>query len=213
MKHFNVQKISKIILPAVLGFFLLFNAFFITVFNNGLYSKQFRNHNVYEALPDHDVDKINGDLLKFLGGEEVSIGEYFDNEENIHLRDVAQIFKILRLVYVSLLAILILFLYIISRDKEGLYLSIKISFFASLGVVLLLLCLLPFFEEIFIGLHLILFNNEYWMLDPAKSVLIKMFPIEIFYYITIRIFLTWFVFLSVLFSLASIMKARIRSNY
>jgi len=37
------------------------------------------------------------------------------------------------------------------------------------------------FEKLFILFHLVSFPNEYWMLDPAKDYLIRLFPEGFFY--------------------------------
>jgi integral membrane protein (TIGR01906 family) len=37
------------------------------------------------------------------------------------------------------------------------------------------------FEQFFILFHLVSFSNQYWMLDPARDYLIRLFPEGFFY--------------------------------
>jgi integral membrane protein (TIGR01906 family) len=50
-------------------------------------------------------------------------------------------------------------------------------------VLMVVLALWAFFgfEQFFILFHLVSFSNEYWMLDPTKDYLIRLFPEGFFY--------------------------------
>jgi integral membrane protein (TIGR01906 family) len=54
--------------------------------------------------------------------------------------------------------------------------------FITMGLmVILALWALFGFERFFLLFHLVSFSNEYWMLDPAKDYLIRLFPEGFFY--------------------------------
>lgn len=107
-------------------------------------------------------------------------------EGKIHFEEVKIIFNFLdNLAYVLAFTILILF---IPNYKSKNYKFLKL---ASIYLLILpILCLIPFlvnFDKSFTLFHKMLFNNDYWLLDPKKDPIINMMPQSFFFHCAIFI--------------------------
>ncbi len=117
------------------------------------------------------------------GGEEFSL---FNERELIHLRDVKDLIQMdyrVQMVALSLMVICVFVL--IFGFRAGWLIFVRGLFWGgifTLGlVVVLALWALFGFEQLFILFHLVSFPNEYWILDPARDYLIRLFPEGFFY--------------------------------
>lgn len=218
MRSINKEFIISILTTIVLTLFLLFNAFFITIFNNRIYDKQFDKLGVLEQFPQNNVSEINKDLLRYLLGDELGGKDFFNETEILHLKDVKDIFRNLKISYAIILVLLLFLIYFASSDRKRLYYCIKNSWLGTCFIALGLFAASFFFEKMFIKMHELIFVNDYWQLDPATSNLINMYPLEIFIYLFFRIIITWLFFTSVLYAMVLIMRKmynieRTNNNY
>jgi integral membrane protein (TIGR01906 family) len=112
--------------------------------------------------------------------------DLFNEREMVHLEDVRSLIQLdywVRRGALFLLIVCVLALFFGFRVKwrilvKGLYWGGLIT--VGLMVVLALWAFFDF-EQFFILFHLASFRNEYWMLDPARDYLIRLFPEGFFY--------------------------------
>jgi integral membrane protein (TIGR01906 family) len=218
MRLINKELLADILIVIVLTLFLLFNAFFITIFNSKIYDKQFEKLGVAEQFPQNNVSEINKDLLRYLFGKELGSKDFFNEIEILHLKDVRNIFRSLKIVYIVFSVLLLPLIYFASSDRKRLYYCIKNSWLGTCFIALGLFAISSFFEKMFIKMHELIFFNDYWQLDPATSNLINMYPLEIFIYLFFRIIVTWLIMTSTLYVMVLIMRkmyniGRIKNNY
>jgi integral membrane protein (TIGR01906 family) len=116
-------------------------------------------------------------------GTKVSL---FNERELIHLEDVRNLIQ--RDYWVqggSLLLMAVCALALLFGFKSGWRVLVRGLFWGSvitLGLMIILGLWAFFgFERFFILFHLISFSNQYWMLDPARDYLIRLFPEGFFY--------------------------------
>ena len=117
------------------------------------------------------------------GDEEFSL---FNARELIHLQDVRSLIQLDYWVQRgALLLILICVFVLLFGFRAKWWILVKGLFWGGLItlVLMVLLALWAFFgfEQFFVLFHLISFPNAYWMLDPAKDYLIRLFPEGFFY--------------------------------
>ena len=163
----------------------------------------------------YDIDDVTGiemDQLRMAGGQ---IRDYFDDDselitvkvkrygeavpniyserEVLHMKDVK---NLLGLVYsLQIIALIVGSLGIATglamREKASLARSIRWvcrGGGVTLGITILVgLLALGGFDKLFLYFHLISFDNDLWLLDPSKDLLIMMFPQEFFFDATILI--------------------------
>ncbi|HCX64141.1 MAG TPA: TIGR01906 family membrane protein [Eubacteriaceae bacterium] len=144
-------------------------------------------------VTDKMQDYLLGDRKQFQV-EAVVDGEstlLFNEREIIHMDDVKKLFDgglLIRNIG-AVIALGVMAYGLRRRDQmvlQALIYSVGF-FFALMGIFALLMTL--DFQSLFHRFHEIFFTNDYWILDPDKSVLINMVPLAFFMQMTIRIVL------------------------
>jgi integral membrane protein (TIGR01906 family) len=122
-------------------------------------------------------------IMVVKGDEEFNL---FNERELIHLEDVRTLIQLdYRVQRGAFLLMVICALALFFGLKAGWRILVKGLFWGScitmgLMAILALWALLDF-ERLFMLFHLVSFANEYWMLDPTKDYLIRLFPEGFFY--------------------------------
>lgn len=110
----------------------------------------------------------------------------FTERELIHLQDVRNLIRLNTIIQLSVLvavAVCISVLVLLSKERWPILAK---GAFAGSALTLVLVVLIALwcwidFEHFFYLFHVVSFPNEYWMLDPNKDYLIKLFPEGFFY--------------------------------
>ena len=131
----------------------------------------------FDLRTDTAQIEVNKDGTKF---------KLYNERELIHLEDIKNLVQrdywVQRgsLILMVLCALLLLFIF-----RSGWRLPVRGLFWGgavTVGLMIILgLWALFGFEQFFIIFHLISFSNQYWMLDPARDYLIRLFPEGFFY--------------------------------
>jgi integral membrane protein (TIGR01906 family) len=140
--------------------------------------------NVAQHLIDYfnlRADTVQIAVVK--GDEEFNL---FNERELIHLRDVRNLIQLDYWVQRgAFLLMVICALALLFGLRVGWWILVRGLFrgsFITMGLmVALALWALFGFERFFLLFHLVSFSNEYWMLDPARDYLIRLFPEGFFY--------------------------------
>lgn len=141
-----------------------------------------------QKVARHLVDYFNlrtdtAQVIVGKGNEEFSL---FNERELIHLRDVRDLVQrvyLVQIISLSLIAVIVFILAFMFRTKWRVFVN-AISWGGVLTLciaVSLALWALLDFQRLFILFHLVSFPNEYWILDPARDYLIRLFPEGFFY--------------------------------
>jgi integral membrane protein (TIGR01906 family) len=155
----------------------------------------------YEISQDTDIDRMQlrnvaqhlidyfnlradtAQITVVKGGEEFNL---FNERELIHLEDVRGLIQLDYWVQRGVFLLMVICaLALFFGLRAGWRILVKGLLWGScitMGVmVFLALWVLFGFERFFILFHLVSFANEYWMLDPARDYLIRLFPEGFFY--------------------------------
>ncbi|MBL7062272.1 MAG: TIGR01906 family membrane protein [Dehalococcoidia bacterium] len=140
------------------------------------------------SVAQHLIDYFNlrADTVQITvvkGDEEFNL---FNEREVIHLGDVRSLIQLDYWVQRgAFLLIVICALALFFGLRVGWWMLVRGLFwgsFITMGLmVALALWALFGFERLFILFHLVSFTNEYWILDPARDYLIRLFPGGFFY--------------------------------
>jgi integral membrane protein (TIGR01906 family) len=140
--------------------------------------------NVAQHLIDYfNLREDTAQVTVVRGGEEFNL---FNEQELIHLEDVRGLIQLDYWVQRgAFLLMVICALALFFGFRADWRMLVKGLFWGScitMGLmVFLALWALFGFERFFILFHLVSFSNEYWMLDPARDYLIRLFPGGFFY--------------------------------
>ena len=138
---------------------------------SGLSKEEIKNN--YDYMIDYNLDKEN---RKF---ELPSI----KSSENgkIHFEEVRNIFQILNKIFniLLILSIVILIINILNKNIEFLKTTSKTLILMPL---ILMAPIILNFEGSFVLFHKLMFNNDYWIFDPALDPVINILPEEFFFH-------------------------------
>ena len=141
-----------------------------------------------KSVAQHLIDYFNlkVNTAQIVVGKRGGEFNLFNERELVHLKDVRSLIQLDYWVQRgALLLLIICVLVLFFGFKAGWRIVVKGLFRGSLVTVglmtVLALWALFGFERFFLLFHLVSFSNEYWMLDPAKDYLIRLFPEGFFY--------------------------------
>lgn len=179
------MKIRNIVLIILIPIIILLANFSFLAFNERYYEKQYIKNGVYSQISKEQVDEATKQLISYLRDGKELQGDYFNEKEKQHLKDVRNLIKILLIIF-GILIITGATIIVISlkENKRVLGKSLIIGGVLTILVIALLFLLLTNFEYAFIKFHEIIFNNNLWLLNPATDKLIIMFPENFFYDVT-----------------------------
>jgi len=183
VKNLNRNKIISVLI--FLSILILNFCTPIIIFLNveNYYLNKFDNLNLIESfqfnLSEKTIKNEFRDMINFINHRDNDLNENFWSYEDIvHLQDVKNLTKILYLF--SLFALIT----IISAIKYYPWCVIdqlkRVSLFNILIILIIGFLAIFSFNTIFTIFHKILFANDYWLLNPETSNLIKFFPQQIF---------------------------------
>ncbi|MBS3137363.1 DUF1461 domain-containing protein [Candidatus Woesearchaeota archaeon] len=200
---FGKEKKENVILYYLLFIFIIISLFsFIllanyknTLYNFPFYKYEYEKNGVYARFDKAVVDNATIDLFLYLNNNQQNItSQFFSDRDKLHLVDVKHLIRFSKIVYTIILILFIssliaLFYFYRHKFKKS---FAKILIFASLLYIFLFITIAAnqtneTFQKKFIGIHYILFDNDYWILSPEKDNLINLFPEQFWYDIVQKI--------------------------
>lgn len=165
---------------------LFLSSFFFTIDDKDFFLKEFHKHNVYAKVKDPELNLQR--LLEFFNdpkAAETGIADFNEREES-HIRDVKEVLRKAKNIYVFLLvleAAIIFMLLLKKNEKKRINEISKLFFFggcATLSILTLVFFMSAFsFDSLFTLFHRALFNEGTWVFS-ANDTLIRMFPLGFF---------------------------------
>lgn len=153
-----------------------------------------------ENLLDYMRDKRNDlDFKSIINNKEE---EFFSERDKLHMIDVKNIFKFIKLIR-NITVLILVALGIFYRLNKNIKINkskclMLSSFFGALPFIILIFLINLNFSKYFMAFHEIFFNNDLWLLDPEVDRLVNIFPEEFFAYTAIKILSCYFVLLGII---------------
>jgi len=159
----------------------------------------------FSRFGEQELKSYLNSILDFINWRKDNLdSNFFTDQEIVHLNDVKSLVLFIYSIFIAIVAILVISIHNNSKEfLKSIKYSILLNFFLFLVCIL---CMIRF-DILFDALHKILFRNDFWLLDPESSNLIKFFPIAIFE--EIAIYIGFFVIITSIL-LWIIMKKRIK---
>ncbi len=188
MKKISIFLIILLILN--LPILILLANFKSMIYNVDFYHKEFKKNRVYDEVSD--ADKILDNILLFFKNRS-QLSNIFTESEASHLKDVKNLIISINYCFYGLLLIEIIFfllLFLIYKKNIKAFFEITALIFIITGLSIVILSLVLYifsgsFSDIFVKFHLVFFPWGNWQF-PETSILIKMFPENIFYNFTYK---------------------------
>lgn len=209
-----MNKMLFVLIVIFLPIFTLLQIVDSSVFNLNFYEKKYEQYNIEDVTGKNSDELIiiTEDLLNYLHQRDLELKnkDEYSNRDIIHLVDVKDLFQkgflIKRLSFIiSITAMIALY----SQNTKNLYKSTYYSSIISLAIILFLLLFSYLnFDKLFTYFHLVLFDNDYWILDPEKDLLIQLFPEGFFIDIFSKIALLFIGIMSIILIISYLLKER-----
>jgi integral membrane protein (TIGR01906 family) len=210
------MRVLKLSLSIFVILFLFFFSMKNVVFDKTFYFKEYEKNNVYDDVNKTTAAAATENLLNFLKGKE-SLSDFYSPREKAHMVDVKILINKLNFYYYLFLAALIVNIYLLYKwNVKDFTKDVTDSFILSaVGVILISLIVFVFrsnFSDWFTRFHLLFFNNDLWLLNPATDKLILLLPEQFFYDAFFQIILRLLISLISLFAIAVLIKFYARKS-
>jgi len=186
-------KISKFFMILFVPFIIFLSAAKLTAFNDSFYRQKFAEYEVQQNVPQ--AASINEKVMSFITGKNNEIPGEFNEREKQHLWDVRKIISYSATLLYALIALFtILFAisaFILKRDSHIKNLIGKILLFG--GFLTILLAAILFFlissdfSSTFESFHNLFFEKGTYTFDPAKEIIVRLYPEQLFMDLGFRI--------------------------
>ena len=199
---FNMKKVL-IYLIAIIGGLSAVIALVLTgaelvIFDESRFHEAYEEYDRYEyiGISQEDLHRVTHDLLEYMKGNREDIVMYadingeeemvFEEREQLHMVDVLFLvdigFKIRNGCALIAVGMILLLLAI---DRKNMFKYLARGYLIGFGIFLVLLIVLGAamiidFSTLFTKFHLLLFDNDLWLLDPYEDIMIQMFPEQFF---------------------------------
>jgi integral membrane protein (TIGR01906 family) len=176
------ELIILIILTVVISNLIFLFSYKMLVYDQDFYEKEFKNNGVYDKYNKTFVDEQHKEVIGFLITDQPIItSDHFSKQDKEHLRDVEVLMKkIDYFSYVFVISLLIVFVYLhvfYKKLKDKIFtLSVFYSSMINLITLGILYLLSLNFDWFFTKFHELSFDNNLWMMNPAKDMLVNLYP-------------------------------------
>ncbi len=170
----------------------------LVIFDESRFHKAYEEYNRYEyiGIEKEDLHLVTHELLEYMKGNREDIIMYaeingeeemvFEEREQLHMVDVLNLFDagfMIRNIsaVVAVCAILLLMI----MDRKNMLKILARGYLVGFGIFIVLLIILGTamlidFSALFTKFHMLLFDNDLWLLDPYEDIMIQMFPEQFF---------------------------------
>ena len=175
-----MNKFFSILFIIFLPITIFLYAFQIVALNENNFKENYIKYDVSSItkLNLNELMEITKELLSNLKGStnQSYLKKYFNEKEMLHLKDVRRLFEIgFTFKYIAMTLLLISTVYLLIKSPNIIRKIINYSVlivFIVFGVLILLISV--DFNKYFTYFHVILFNNELWLLNPNTDLMIQM---------------------------------------
>lgn len=175
------MKTFRYLLIAGMAFYVfLFTSVEVISLSKSLYFHEYHKYDVLslDFVKAYDVDQVTEDIIQYLAGraENMNRNALFEEREIRHMADVKMLYVLGRRVRLWLLIPLTVMIGWMYREKG----FVKRFFLSYGGWIVFLSAILVVgfsnFDKAFLRFHHLFFNNDDWLLDPKKSIIINLMP-------------------------------------
>ncbi|MCF6515839.1 TIGR01906 family membrane protein [Lactobacillus sp. S2-2] len=171
-------KYKILITNLIIYLFIISFSFYLTLNSNFLYLLMIKCHELnisYYGMYKSVIEYLNSPAEYYLKVHNV----FISNNVVTHFKEVKHLieFNNVILLFSGFLSVYVFFF------NRYLFINpLKIIYKYKLSLIILIVFIVADFKEIFYCLHELLFNNNYWMINPDKDPIINVFPEYYFQY-------------------------------
>ena len=178
-------------------------------FDKSFYAREYEKNNTsaFTGMSQEDNLRATSALLDYLRGSREDIvvlakvgsqeREVFNERETRHMVDVRALYqKAVSARNIMTLLTAFLLVYLIGKEKLSIPEILRMGFREGVMIIVIFVLFvavwaLADFNAFWTNFHLLLFDNDLWLLDPNTSIMINLFPGSFFFDLVIRIILIY----------------------
>ena len=178
-------------------------------FDKNFYAREYEKNNTsaFTGMSQEDNLRATSALLDYLRGSREDIvvlakvgsqeREVFNERETRHMVDVRALYqKAVSARNIMALLTAFLLVYLIGKEKLSIPEILRMGFREGVMIIVIFVLFvavwaLADFNAFWTNFHLLLFDNDLWLLDPNTSIMINLFPGSFFFDLVIRIILIY----------------------
>lgn len=168
------------------------------------------------TYPTATLVRLHRETLAYVLGEAPALppsptrGAFYTRSEAGHMADVRTVFAAARAASVAGLAVLAILVVRRRRDPRGLAILLRgAAVTAALGVAALAIFAGFAFDAFFLAFHEVLFPQGNFSFDPATSNMLKLYPEEYWYAVTLRVGLAFLLLAAVIAAAGHVASRRL----
>lgn len=208
------NKTISIFASIMLLILLIFMSIHFLGLNKSIYGVLQRKFEVADeiGIPQSDLDDVTIVFIDYTKGQRENIdvevmlkgekAEMFNKREKLHMVDVKNLYvSMINICYVLTGITAIIFIYLFLRKKKEIVfrmhkkVSIGFLFFcAAFGAYFVI-----DFDSFWTNVHLLLFTNDLWLLNPMTDRMILMFPLNFFLALSVIVLIVFIIIFAFLF--------------
>ena len=185
--------ISKLLLILFLPFILFLIVLNFIGFDNLFYKEKFSEYGIRQNIPE--TDSLHQKVIDFIKGKANELPRQFNEREKQHLLDVRNVIKAITIaLYVFIILFVILLIvssYILKINNYIVNFVGKVLIFGGFLTIALALALFLFinydFAKAFESFHGLFFEKGTYVFDPAKEIIVKLYPEQLFMELGVKI--------------------------
>lgn len=221
-----IKGIAAVIFAFILFWVLFFTSVEAVVYNMAFYRWHYETHDIDKdtGMAVDDLMEVTSKMVSYLKGDLDNLDmqaeidsqkqEVFGEREKLHMIDVRKLSvaaHIMKWVGAGILIIVSIIGFVRKKWFVMALGAVKYVFLAmGIGILTIAALLVSDFDKYFTLFHLIFFDNDLWLLDPATDILILMVP-EIFFFTVAISVVALFAILIILTIIASeILKKKLK---
>ena len=173
------MKLIALLIVAFLPPLILAVNFLYLVLTRSTYEQIFQKLSIYQNFSSQDeAIYLIDNLIGYFRGKNMLEQNFFSTQAVLHLADVKQIFKTIKIINLFSLAVVSFSMILLIFTKKCSLIAKSLLLGSTLTIILTILISALFlfnFSDSFEKLHLFFFNNDLWLFDITDS-LFKLFP-------------------------------------
>jgi len=192
-----MKSFAGMLMAAIFFLSVLITSFSALAVSAPFYSYEYEKNGTYSEFGRKEVDGVTGAVIEYLGGKSESLyyeaggSNIFTQRETAHMADVRGLFQFFGSMRNWMLAAFALIAIAVRRELRAVSRCFAVwLIFIVAGFTAFAAAAAMNYEYFFTLFHEVFFTNDYWLLDPADSIIINTMPISFFSDAALIIFLS-----------------------
>lgn len=182
-----MKSLAGIVMAAIFFLSVLITSFSVLAVSESFYIYEYEKNGTYSEFGREKVDAVTDSVIEYLSGKndrlyyEAEGANAFTQRETAHMADVKGLFLLFGVLRNWMIAAFAIIALAFRRDIRAVLKAFAICLvFLMAAFTAFAAAAATNYEYFFTLFHKVFFANDYWLLDPADSIIINIMPVGFF---------------------------------